>query len=126
MWPSVEIDTPIEAPPIDAERESGPRIFLYSHDTYGLGHFRRNLVLARAISRGIPDASILCATGSPRSHSFPLPRRFDYLKLPSTTKDGNGGYRARTLGLPIREIARMRARLLRESMVSYQPDLVLV
>ncbi len=126
MWLSLEADFPVEAPTLSAERVGGPRIFLYSHDTYGLGHFRRNLLLARAISRGIPDASILCATGSPRSHSFPLPPNFDYLKLPSATKDPEGGYRARTLGLPIREMARMRARLLRESMLAFQPDLVLV
>ncbi|MGH7149159.1 MAG: glycosyltransferase family protein, partial [Planctomycetota bacterium] len=126
MWLSFEADSPVEVPSRSADKEGGLRIFLYSHDTYGLGHFRRNLLLSRAISRGIPDASILCATGSPRSHSFPLPPNFDYLKLPSTTKDREGGYRARTLGLSIREITRMRARLLRESMVSFQPDLVLV
>ncbi|HET6203012.1 MAG TPA: glycosyltransferase [Planctomycetota bacterium] len=126
MWLTMEVDQPIEASPVRTSRLDGPRIFLYSHDTYGLGHFRRNLLLARAIARGIPDASVLCATGSPRSHSFPLPPNFDYLKLPSTTKDGKGGYRARTLGLTLPEIARLRARLLREAMISFRPDLVLV
>ncbi|MCI0586687.1 MAG: hypothetical protein L0323_07605 [Planctomycetes bacterium] len=126
MWLTLEADCQVEAPSLSPGRIGGPRVFLYSHDTYGLGHFRRNLLLARAISRGIPDASILCATGSPRSHSFALPPNFDYLKLPSATKDPEGGYRPRTLGLSIQEMTRMRARLLRESVLSFRPDLVLV
>ncbi|HKB16938.1 MAG TPA: hypothetical protein VKF62_12805, partial [Planctomycetota bacterium] len=83
-------ETPGDENLLEGVSGGGPRVLLYSHDTYGLGHFRRSLLLARAIAREIPEASILCATGSPRSHSFPLPPRFDYLKLPSITKDPEG------------------------------------
>jgi predicted glycosyltransferase len=110
----------------DGDEPTSARILLYSHDSYGLGHFRRNLLLATSISRELPGASILCVTGSPRSHAFPLPPRFDYLKLPSATKDAAGTYRARTLPLSLQEIARFRTRILREAAASYRPDLVLV
>jgi predicted glycosyltransferase len=105
---------------------TGPRIFLYSHDTYGLGHFRRNLLLADALARAIPDVSILCATGSPHSHSFRLPPRFDYLKIPSTTKNPDGTYRSRTLDLTLEEVTELRSRILRVGALSFRPDLVLV
>jgi len=106
--------------------ERGPRVFLYSHDTYGLGHFRRNLLIGEALGKAIPEVSILCATGSPRSHSFHLPPRFDYLKMPSTTKDVDGTYRSRSLDLSLAEVTELRSRLLRAAVVAFRPDLVLV
>ena len=51
------------------------RLLLYSHDSYGLGHFRRNLSIAEAVAADMPNVSTLLLTGSPRSHSFPLPPR---------------------------------------------------
>ncbi len=115
-----------ERSPLERASGPGPRVLLYSHDTYGLGHFRRSLLLARAIAREVPEVSILCATGSPRSHSFPLPPRFDYLKLPSITKDPEGRYRSRVLDLSLRELRVLRARVLRAAAISFRPDLVLV
>jgi len=126
MWSPIEIAEMRPGPAPEEDSPSGARILLYSHDSYGLGHFRRNLLLASSISRALPGASILCVTGSPRSHAFPLPPRFDYLKLPSATKDAAGTYRARTLPLTLQEIARFRTRILREAAASYRPDLVLV
>src|SRR5262245_29471975 len=111
---------------LEGSPHPGPRVLLYSHDTYGLGHFRRSLLLARAIAREIPEASILCATGSPRSHSFPLPPRFDYLKRPSITKDPEGNYRSRVLDLTLRELRILRSRVLRSAALAFRPDLVLV
>jgi predicted glycosyltransferase len=111
---------------LEGGSRGGPRVLLYSHDTYGLGHFRRSLLLARAIAREMPEVSILCATGSPRSHSFPLPPRFDYLKLPSITKDAEGRYRSRVLDLTLPELRALRSRILRSAALAFRPDLVLV
>ena len=44
---------------LEGGSRGGPRVLLYSHDTYGLGHFRRSLLLARAIAREMPEVSIL-------------------------------------------------------------------
>ena len=39
------------------------RIVLYSHDSLGLGHVRRNLALARALSRQLPGLTGRQVTG---------------------------------------------------------------
>lgn len=104
----------------------GPRILLYSHDTYGLGHFRRSLAIANAVSERMPEASMLCVTGSPRSHAFPWPLNFDVVKLPSTTKDSHGRYVARSLDVSFDRLVELRSRILLETVRVFRPDLLLV
>jgi predicted glycosyltransferase len=43
------------------------RVLLYSHDTYGLGHLRRSLVIAERLAGSDEKTSVLIATGSPRA-----------------------------------------------------------
>jgi predicted glycosyltransferase len=50
-----------------------PKILLYSHDTYGLGHLRRSLSIAAQIARDIPQAHQLLITGSMVAGAFDLP-----------------------------------------------------
>lgn len=104
----------------------GQRMLLYSHDTYGLGHLRRNVTLAHAIAARAGGVSILCVTGSPRCHAFEWPSNFDIVKLPSTTKDAAGHYMARSMDVSLERIVEMRARILMETARSFRPDLVLV
>lgn len=104
----------------------GPRIALYGHDTFGLGHLRRNLTLAHRLARDFPTAHLLALTGSPQAHSLPLPPRFDFVKIPSATKDAAGAYRSRALDLSLPELTDMRSRLIGETLTSYRPDLVLI
>ena len=104
----------------------GPRLLLYGHDTYGLGHLRRNLTLAAGLTRELPDLSILLVTGSPAAHHFPLPENVDYIKLPSVVKVADEDYHARSLRLQPTEIVAMRAALLREAVGGFAPDVVLV
>ncbi|RMD49934.1 MAG: hypothetical protein D6835_04910, partial [Candidatus Thermofonsia bacterium] len=59
-----------------------PRILLYSHDTYGLGHLRRSLSIAGQIASDIPNAHQLLLTGSMVAGAFALPPRLDMIKLP--------------------------------------------
>lgn len=58
--------------PISPDPARAPRIMLYSHDTFGLGHLRRSRALAAAITGAIPDASALILTGSPVAGALPL------------------------------------------------------
>lgn len=104
----------------------GKRILIYSHDTYGLGHLRRSLLIAERLS-SVPDfRSVLIATGSPRAQAFRLPQGCDTLKLPAVTKTAAGGYRSRTLRMPIGELSGLRAEMLRAAARSYRPDAILV
>ena len=60
-------------------------VMFYSHDTYGLGHLRRTLALARHLPAGRPARSQLIVTGSPLAHRFALPaERYEprYLRVP--------------------------------------------
>ena len=68
------------------------RVLLYSHDSVGLGHLRRNLAIAGEIATTFPNSSILIVTGSPCATQFKLPANTDLVKIPSITKDRQGRY----------------------------------
>ena len=55
----------------------GSRFLFYCHDTFGLGHFRRTLSLAKHFTAMLPGAEALIVTGSPLAHAFELPPRVD-------------------------------------------------
>jgi predicted glycosyltransferase len=107
-------------------RAEGPRVLLYSHDSVGLGHLRRNLVLASTLVERIPGASALVVTGSPCATQFPVPPGVDLVKLPSVTKDSKGEYTPRTLPQDRGFVVNLRRRILLETFRAFAPDLVLV
>jgi predicted glycosyltransferase len=101
-------------------------IALYSHDTMGLGHTRRNLLIAQAISNAFPNADILMLTGARSSSGFVTPPRVDYLTLPSLHKDRAGSYEARELELSLKEIIKLRSRTIWAALKSFKPDVLIV
>lgn len=105
---------------------TAPRILLYSHDTYGLGHFCRATLIARGIVSTSPGAQVLIATGSPQAHAFSLPDRVDSLKLPSVTKDGSSTYRPRKITSSLEELVGLRSSVLQAACREFRPDVVLV
>ena len=102
------------------------RALLYSHDSFGLGHVRRNSSIAHAIAAAVPGASQLCVTGSPRSELFPLPAGADYVKLPSVTKSAMGDYVALGLECELDELVHVRAQTIAAVARSFRPHLILV
>ena len=46
------------------------RVVLYSHDTMGVGHMRRNLLIACKIKEQFPNASILTIAGAKEASIF--------------------------------------------------------
>ncbi len=103
-----------------------PRILLYSHDTFGLGHLRRSRTIAQALVSAFPDASALILTGSPVAGRFDFPERVDHVRLPGVVKQPDGGYTARNLGLPIEETAAIRAEIIRATARAFRPTLAIV
>ena len=103
-----------------------PRVMLYSHDTFGLGHLRRSRALATAITAADPTSSALILTGSPIAGRFTFPHRVDHVRLPGVTKLADGSYVSRTLGMSIDETTELRAGLIRSTAQQYQPDLLIV
>lgn len=106
--------------------EQAPRLMLYAHDTYGLGHLRRNLAIAGHLVQAIPGLSVLLVTGSPVAQNFDLPPGADYIKLPSVVKTGNDQYRARTLEVSPERIRQLRAAIIADVSAHFAPDVVLV
>ena len=103
-----------------------PRIMLYSHDTLGYGHLRRNLLIAMALSELDPQPEILVVCGMREAGAFEVPPRTDCLTLPAYAKQGDGSYRPRALGQDIARLARMRARTIRGAAEAFDPDLFIV
>ena len=102
------------------------RVLIYSHDTYGLGHVRRSLLIAGRLASTPYVGSTVIVTGSPRAQAFQLPPGCDTVKLPSVTKTPAGRYRTRTLNVPLQDVIRLRAELAKATFQAFRPDLVLV
>lgn len=102
------------------------RVLLYSHDSWGLGHLKRSLAIAGAITSRFPNADVLIVTGSPCATQFELPDRCDVLKLPSVSKDLQGQYIPRTMLGSVSRIIEIRSRLILESYHAFDPRVVIV
>lgn len=103
-----------------------PRILLYSHDTFGLGHLRRSRAIASAITASDQEVSAIILTGSPIAGRFTFPERVDHIRLPGVTKMSDGTYVSETLGLDIDETTSLRAGLIKSATKHFNPDIVVV
>lgn len=103
-----------------------PRILLYSHDTFGLGHLRRSLSIAWQFSRDIPNVHQLLITGSMVAGAFNLPPKLDLIKLPALSKRSSGQYKARVLPLSLKQTLSWREQMILQAVMNFNPDLVLV
>ncbi len=102
------------------------RVLIYSHDTFGLGNIRRMLEIARHLVDCDPDLSVLIITGSPMLHAFRIPARIDYVKLPCLARNTSGHYGARFLDMNLSSTVRLRASIIRSTLIDFEPNLVLV
>ncbi len=103
-----------------------PRVMLYSHDTFGLGHLRRSRLLATSITEADPTASALILTGSPVAGRFTFPRGVDHLRLPGVTKLADGSYASATMGTDIEATTSLRSGLIQSAVEQFDPDLLIV
>ena len=104
-----------------------PRIAIFTHDTFGLGHVRRCLHIIQGLSEQAPDAAILFVTGSPVVHAMQsLPSNADYIKVPTLVKTGSQGSQPPHLPIPLPEIQLIRERVIQNAIHAFQPDLFLV
>lgn len=105
---------------------TAPRVALYSHDTMGLGHMRRNLLIAAALRRTELRPDLLLITGAITAGAFAVPPGVDCLTLPSICKKSDGHYQSRRLDLPLREIVALRAQIMRATLRAFAPDVLIV
>ena len=100
------------------------RIVFYSHDTMGLGHMRRNLLIAQALSGGGREATVLLVCGSVQAGSLIIPPGIDCLTLPALRKASDGTYDSRRLHIPLEATVRLRSQTIRAAVRAFQPDLL--
>ncbi len=103
-----------------------PRVMLYSHDTMGLGHMRRNLLIGQRLSRSPIGANVLLVAGAREVNQFTLPHGVDSLTLPSLYKSVSGRYCSRRLQMSTEDLISLRARTLEVSARAYDPDILIV
>ncbi|MDE2110144.1 MAG: hypothetical protein KGJ79_03300 [Alphaproteobacteria bacterium] len=102
------------------------KVFLYSHDTYGLGHLRRNLAIAEHLLARKPMFSVRLITGSPVIGSWSIPSDLDITALPPVVKIGVEAYAPRNSALPFGLIKARREALILKSVIEESPDIFLV
>lgn len=102
------------------------RIALYSHDTMGLGHVRRNLLIGQVLSEGAESRTVLLFSGTRAATHFDLPARVDCLTLPGLRKEPDGRYTSRRLTIDLLTLTHLRAATIKAALDAFDPDLLIV
>lgn len=105
------------------------RVILYSHDSQGLGHTRRNLALAHALTDNFRRAgravSGVLVTGVSGATRFEVPPGWDWVVVPGIAK-GADGYLPRNLMIQRKKIVKLRSSLVSAVLTDFKPHLVVV
>lgn len=102
------------------------RIALYSHDTMGLGHKRRNLLIAQTLGCSPLEIDVLMISGIQDASNVPTPPGVDCLILPALHKNIDGQYQARRLNLSLQEIITLRSQVILTTIKAFKPDIFIV
>lgn len=103
-----------------------PRIALYSHDAIGMGHMRRNSLIAQTLAGAPANAVVLLISGAKEMNAMALAPGIDCITLPALTKAASGEYRPRNLEIPRSDLTNIRARTIEAALEAFQPDLFIV
>ena len=110
---------------VQAAVPRAPRFMFYSHDGIGLGHVRRNLAVARALTHADASASVLVATSIDEVHDLGLGPNVDVLRLPGLRKIGKDGYAATRLPMELGAMIALRSELLTSAVRGFRPAVLL-
>ena len=103
-----------------AER-SRRRIALYSPGMVGIGHMRRNLLIAQTLAFSRLQPIILMIAETREANVLSMPPGGDCLTLPALRKDANGECRARYLDLSLSTVISLRSRAIAAALEVFQP-----
>jgi len=103
-----------------------PRVLIYSHDTFGLGHIRRCRAIANALIASFPHISVIIVSGSSVVSSFQLGDGIDYVRIPGIEKQSDGRYEPHHLNLDLSDTLRLRSDIIKQTVLSFDPDVVIV
>lgn len=102
------------------------RIAFYSHDTMGLGHKRRNLLIAQSLAHSPLNTDILVISGMSDMTKVGTHPNIEYLTLPALYKTKEGQYQARRLDMPLDAIIKLRSQVIEVAIKNFQPDVLIV
>ena len=107
-------------------RQTGLRIALYSPGMVGLGHMRRNLLIAHALGASSLKPALLLLAEAREAGAFLMPPQVDCLTLPALRKNAAGQCTPRHLPLSLSAVIALRAETIRAALRSFAPDLLIV
>lgn len=102
-------------------------VAMYSHDSVGLGHARRNRALAYSLAADLPrftgeEVRGLLIAGHPGATADELPTGWDWLVLPGFTP-APGGYTSRRLNVSTEQLWHVRSSTAAAALEAVRPDL---
>jgi predicted glycosyltransferase len=100
------------------------RYLFSSHDGFGVGHVRRNTLIAQAVLVREPDAEIGIITGLAVCPSWLSDSRMHLIRVPELVKNSNGSYQNDALSFE--EALERRAAVFSATVGSFAPDVVVV
>src|ERR1051325_288925 len=101
-------------------------VLLYAQDRRGVGHINRTLTIARHLLATDPNLVAYIATKSAIASNFSLPKRCDYIKLPTRLTPETIQQTEAEEDAAIGHFRKIRSQILREAALGLAPDLVLV
>ena len=108
------------------EPRRDPRVLIYSHDTFGLGHLRRCLTIAHDLVERNNNLSVLILSGSPIIGSFDFRVRVDFVRIPGVIKLRNGEYTPLNLHMGVEETLSIRSSIIHHTAKIYDPAIFIV
>src|SRR5262249_45336345 len=102
------------------------RVALYSHDTMGIGHMRRHLLIAGALAGGPSRATVLLIAGAREVNAYGVPAGGARPSLPPIREGGDGRYHPRRPGPPPPDLIAVRARSIAGALEAFTPDVLIV
>jgi predicted glycosyltransferase len=97
---------------------------MYSHDTYGLGHIRRTMAIARHLKS--ENVNILILTGSPIAGRFSFPEQIDFVRIPGMIKKTNDEYLPLSIKINPRHALDIRKNIITTTAKAFKPHLFIV
>src|SRR6516162_2013662 len=102
------------------------RIALYSPGMVGIGHMRRNLLIARTLAVSPLEPIILMIAETREANVLSMPPGGDCLTLPALRKEADGQCRPRYLDIPLPAVIALRSKAIAAALESFQPDVLIV
>jgi len=106
------------------EEKKAYNILMYSHDTYGLGHIRRTMAIARNLVD--KDVNILIVTGSPIVGRYTMPKGIDFVRMPGMIKKTNHIYVPHSIKVDPKIAISIRKNIISATAKTFKPDLFIV